>query len=76
VAIKCPKCHLKNPETQKFCGDCGTPLPQRASHDGSQGIPEHVPDAGVMIGTPEHMSPEQIEAEDAKKRLAGLGSLP
>jgi tetratricopeptide (TPR) repeat protein/tRNA A-37 threonylcarbamoyl transferase component Bud32 len=27
VAIKCPKCHYENPETQKFCGDCGTQLP-------------------------------------------------
>ena len=27
MAIKCPKCHFDNPETQKFCGDCGMPLP-------------------------------------------------
>jgi serine/threonine-protein kinase len=26
VAIKCPKCHFDNPETQNFCGDCGTKL--------------------------------------------------
>jgi serine/threonine protein kinase/Tfp pilus assembly protein PilF len=26
VTIKCPKCHLENPETQRFCGDCGTKL--------------------------------------------------
>jgi serine/threonine protein kinase len=26
VPIKCPKCHFDNPETQKFCGDCGTKL--------------------------------------------------
>jgi serine/threonine protein kinase/Tfp pilus assembly protein PilF len=26
VSIKCPKCHLDNPETQRFCGDCGTKL--------------------------------------------------
>ncbi len=26
MAIKCPKCHFDNPETQKFCGDCGTKL--------------------------------------------------
>jgi len=27
VAIKCPKCHYDNPETQKFCGECGTSIP-------------------------------------------------
>jgi serine/threonine protein kinase/tetratricopeptide (TPR) repeat protein len=26
VSIKCPKCHFENPDTQKFCGDCGTKL--------------------------------------------------
>jgi serine/threonine protein kinase/tetratricopeptide (TPR) repeat protein len=27
VAVKCPKCHSENPETLKFCGECGTQLP-------------------------------------------------
>ncbi|MFC1896936.1 zinc-ribbon domain-containing protein [Thermodesulfobacteriota bacterium] len=22
--MKCPKCGFENPETQKFCGECGT----------------------------------------------------
>jgi len=26
VATKCPKCHSDNPETVKFCGECGTRL--------------------------------------------------
>ncbi len=26
MAIKCPKCQAENPETQKFCGECATPL--------------------------------------------------
>jgi serine/threonine protein kinase/Flp pilus assembly protein TadD len=26
VAITCPKCHSENPDTLKFCGECGTPL--------------------------------------------------
>jgi len=26
VPIKCPKCHTNNPETLKFCGECGTRL--------------------------------------------------
>jgi serine/threonine protein kinase/tetratricopeptide (TPR) repeat protein len=24
--MKCPKCHSENPDTQKFCGECATPL--------------------------------------------------
>ncbi len=26
MGIKCPKCHSDNPDTQKFCGECGTQL--------------------------------------------------
>jgi serine/threonine protein kinase/Tfp pilus assembly protein PilF len=26
LAIKCPKCRTDNPDTQRFCGDCGTQL--------------------------------------------------
>jgi serine/threonine-protein kinase len=27
VATQCPKCQHENPDTQSFCGDCGTQLP-------------------------------------------------
>jgi len=30
VAIKCPTCHSENPETQRFCGKCGTQIAQAA----------------------------------------------
>lgn len=26
MTIECPKCQTNNPDTQSFCGDCGTPL--------------------------------------------------
>ncbi|NOR14318.1 MAG: zinc-ribbon domain-containing protein, partial [Candidatus Aminicenantes bacterium] len=26
MSINCPKCHSDNPDTQSFCGDCGTQL--------------------------------------------------
>jgi serine/threonine protein kinase/predicted transcriptional regulator YheO len=29
MAIKCPKCQTDNPDTQKFCGECATPLPSQ-----------------------------------------------
>jgi len=27
MAVKCSNCHSENPDTLKFCGECGTPLP-------------------------------------------------
>ena len=27
MVTKCPKCNTNNPDTQKFCGECATPLP-------------------------------------------------
>ena len=27
MTVKCPKCHLSNPDTSHFCADCGTSLP-------------------------------------------------
>jgi serine/threonine protein kinase/tetratricopeptide (TPR) repeat protein len=32
VSIKCPKCHSDNPDTLKFCGECGTLLPPPQNH--------------------------------------------
>jgi serine/threonine protein kinase/tetratricopeptide (TPR) repeat protein len=29
VTILCPNCRKENPDDQKFCGECGTPLPQK-----------------------------------------------
>lgn len=27
MGVECPKCHSNNPDTQRFCGECGTQLP-------------------------------------------------
>jgi len=27
MTVECPKCHTDNPDSQKFCGECATPLP-------------------------------------------------
>jgi len=26
MALKCPQCHIDNPDTQRFCGECGTQI--------------------------------------------------
>ena len=32
MTIECPKCRINNPDTVKFCGECGTPLESGFSH--------------------------------------------
>ena len=32
MSIKCPTCHSDNPDTLKFCGECGTQLPPPHDH--------------------------------------------
>ena len=27
MTVECPKCQTENPDSQKFCGECATPLP-------------------------------------------------
>ncbi|MBN2266117.1 MAG: zinc ribbon domain-containing protein, partial [Candidatus Aminicenantes bacterium] len=27
MAVRCPKCHTDNPDALKYCGECGTRLP-------------------------------------------------
>jgi len=39
MAITCQKCRADNPETVKFCGECGTPLPVSKPLPASQPIP-------------------------------------
>jgi eukaryotic-like serine/threonine-protein kinase len=43
MAIKCPKCHTDNPETLKFCGECGAPLPS---------VQENPPSMAETLQTP------------------------
>ena len=32
MANECPKCQTNNPDTLKFCGECGTPLTADVVH--------------------------------------------
>ena len=36
MPLRCSKCHTENPETQRFCGGCGTPLPPSGPSSPSQ----------------------------------------
>ncbi len=46
--MKCPKCHSENPESVKFCGECGTPLEAPGTQEPGiqgQGIRGHEPNS-------------------------------
>ena len=45
MANKCPACRSDNPDTLKFCGECGTQLPPPQSH---------LPDVTETLQTPVH----------------------
>ena len=51
---KCPNCSGENSETQRFCGECGTPLPADPRASGERGLfpeagPEREPGAGRTV---------------------------
>jgi serine/threonine protein kinase/Tfp pilus assembly protein PilF len=49
--VKCPKCSLQNPETQKFCGDCGTSLLSDREGDVSRTTTIRLPPIPYPIGS-------------------------
>ncbi len=82
MGIKCPKCQTNNPDTQKFCGECATPL--QPAKDIPVTKTMETPKEELTRGTTFADRYEVIEVlgeggmgnvyrvEDAKKRLAGL----
>ncbi|MCJ7488476.1 MAG: zinc ribbon domain-containing protein, partial [Candidatus Aminicenantes bacterium] len=53
MAINCPRCRADNPGTQRFCGECGTPLPS--------GNPVQGPDAPRPGGIPPNSMTETLQ---------------
>ena len=51
MAIKCPKCQTDNPDKQKFCGECATPLPSSEDIQVSQTKTLETPDEELIRGT-------------------------
>ncbi len=44
--MKCPKCEASNPDTQRFCGECGTALMAALGQGGSPAKPADSPQSG------------------------------
>ena len=51
MAITCPKCHSENPETKRFCADCGTQLGPPEGPSISKTMTLETPAEGLTRGT-------------------------
>jgi len=51
MAIKCQKCQHENPDTQQFCGDCGTQLPSSEEISPSMTKTLETPTTRLAIGS-------------------------
>jgi hypothetical protein len=51
MAVKCPKCHSENPETVKFCGECGIPFIPREGPQVSKTLAIEDEAEGLTRGT-------------------------
>lgn len=50
MATKCPKCQTENPDTLKFCGECGTQLTPSKGPDISKTMTLETPAEGLTRG--------------------------
>jgi tetratricopeptide (TPR) repeat protein len=57
MAITCPKCRADNPETQKFCGECGAPLTASLSTPSSRPMPPSEPAAPSEPASASQLAP-------------------
>ena len=51
MAIKCPKCKSDNPDNQKYCGECATPL--KPAYAATRTLPTHTNEStigGIISG--------------------------
>ena len=51
MAIKCPECNTDNPDTQKFCGECASPLLESSEAPISQTRTLETPPEQFKTGT-------------------------
>ena len=70
MAVKCPKCRSDNPDTLKFCGECGTRISGESAADGIRGHEPNSPEFGIV--SPNSMDPRLGATETMRLPLHEL----
>lgn len=80
MAIKCASCHADNPETVKFCGECGTQLPGPQGHPFTMTETLQTPAQELTTGSTSPAATRSHEelgvpGEDLKKLIWKMGQV-
>ncbi|MBC8185446.1 zinc ribbon domain-containing protein [candidate division KSB1 bacterium] len=69
--MKCPKCQTDNPDTQKFCGECGTKLEIICSNCGCNNPPQYnfCGECGHNLILPSELAPKDLSLDEILKKL-------
>ncbi len=69
--MKCPKCHTENPETRKFCRECGAKLLLVCPQCGSENLPgdKFCGECGHNLGTPSEPIPKALSFDEKLEKI-------
>jgi class 3 adenylate cyclase len=69
--IQCPKCQFENPDTQKFCGECGSKLEKACPSCGSKNPPQYkfCGDCGCKIDIPSELPPKDLSFDQKIEKI-------
>jgi class 3 adenylate cyclase len=69
--MKCPECQFKNPDTQKFCGKCGTKLQKVCPNCGERNPPEYgfCGECGHNLAQPSEPTPKELSFDEKIEKI-------
>ncbi|MEJ2587071.1 MAG: adenylate/guanylate cyclase domain-containing protein [Deltaproteobacteria bacterium] len=69
--MKCKKCQTDNPETRKFCRECGAKLVLLCSHCGSENLPgdKFCGECGHDLATPSEPAPKDLSFDEKLDKI-------
>ncbi len=69
--MKCPKCQSENPDTQRFCGECGSKLEATCPKCGANNPPRYkfCGECGHNLSQPSQPTPKALSFDDKLNKI-------